>query len=112
MKSTRASVQPAERNSVTRNQSLLGVSRAKLAPTNTPPPLHSPHPLCTQDESVSKASSPPEAHALPAEWKWLEAVGQQIPLKGPSQILLVLLTGRPVGGEGGGGVTMTHSNTP
>lgn len=61
MKSTRASIHPAERYSVSLNQSVQGVSRTKLAllTTNPPPPpqpsLHPPTPQHTQDESVSRA---------------------------------------------------------
>lgn len=64
MKSTRASIHPVERSSVSPNQSVQGVSCTKLALLTTNPPPTSPTtPLHTQDESVSRVSALPR-HAL------------------------------------------------
>lgn len=92
MKSSRASVHPAEHLSVFLNQSM---SCAKLALLTTNPPLLPPTPIIPTTPHT-------HTHTFPAEWMWLEASGADHSL-GADQLFLLLLTVWV-------GVSVTHSN--
>lgn len=86
MKSTRASIHPAERHSVSLNQSVEGVSRTKLALlTTNPPPLHSASPsLHTHKMSQCQECLPSQGMLSSSRVEVVGGFQEQITLRGPA----------------------------